>query len=96
MTDPQTTPPAQGRAWRFSAWSVAWIFWIVFFLVVETAAIISKRDPGGTFSENWWAFFRVHDRVPWWARTGMLAVQLLFLGWLILHLPFGLLSWGAE
>jgi len=87
MTELPTQPPAS-RPLRITGWTLAWTAWILFFLVVEAAALIRKA-PGDTFSEHWWSLFRVRERVPLPARIVLLVVQVGFGIWLIGHLAFG-------
>jgi len=76
---------------RPSAFTAAWVFWIVFFLVVEGVALARKRK-GDTFSEHWWYLFRVRSRVPRWVKVLLTVLQLAFGAWLVGHLAFGLWS----
>ena len=87
MTQPRSAPPGRPVR-RVTGWTLAWTAWILFFLVVEAAALIRKR-PGDTFSEHWWSLFRLRERVPLPVRIVLLAVQLGFGTWLIGHLAFG-------
>lgn len=79
-----TAPAAR----RVSGWTIAWVFWVVFFLVVEGWALI-RRGSSDTFSEHWWALFRVHQKVPPAVKIGLAVVELAFGVWLIGHLAFG-------
>lgn len=74
-----------------SGFTVAWVIWIVFFLVVEGIALVSRKKDL-TFSEHWWALFRVRTSTPWWAKSVLVLVQLGFGIWLVGHLTFGLWS----
>lgn len=76
---------------RPSWYTLAWAVWILFFLIVEAAALRSKRKHD-TFSEHWWALFRVREKTPRPVRAALLAVQLGFGVWLIGHLALGLWS----
>ena len=76
---------------RPSVFTIAWVFWIVFFLVVEFLAL-RRKEKQDTFSEHWWALFRVREKVPAPVRAGLLAVQLTFGVWLVGHLAFGIWS----
>lgn len=73
---------------RVSGYTLAWAFWIVFFLVVEGMAL-RRRAKGDTFSEHWWAAFRVRDKVPATLRVVLTVVQVAFGVWLTGHLAFG-------
>lgn len=72
-------------------YTVAWIFWLAFFLLVEGVALFNKR-PGDTFSEHIWRVWHVFDRRP----TALVIVARvplgLFLLWLLLHLTFGVMT----
>lgn len=87
MTTPTSTPPAS-RPRRVTGWTLAWTAWILFFLVVEFAAL-RRKAPGDTFSEHWWSLFRVRSRVPLPVRIVLLVVQLAFGTWLVGHLAMG-------
>lgn len=68
-------------------WTLLWGIWIIFFVIVEAAAIYDK-DPGDTLSEHVWRLFRVrHDgrRIGVWRRR----VLFLFVAWLAAHLLSG-------
>ncbi|QFG25456.1 hypothetical protein [Actinomadura sp. WMMB 499] len=73
---------------RPSAFTVAWVVWIFFFLLVEGVALF-RRQKGDTFSEHWWSLFRVRQKTPVWAKALLTVVQLAFGGWLVGHLAFG-------
>jgi hypothetical protein len=69
-------------------WGIAWLVWLAAFLVIEGAALASKRA-GATLSEHTWSWFRV-DRG--WGKASVAIPRgalLLFLVWLLLHLAFG-------
>lgn len=71
-----------------SWYTVAWIFWIAFFLLVEGLGLASKT-PGSTLSEHAWALTRPYGR-----RAGPLVITAravigVFLVWLLGHLVFG-------
>ena len=67
-------------------YTVAWIMWIVMFLVIEGKAIIDK-DRGDTLSEHVWKWFGVKSKpLGWKQRRWALAA---FLGWLTTHLVTG-------
>lgn len=69
-----------------TGYTVAWIFWIAMFLLIEGKALIDK-DRGDTLSEHVWKWFRVRGRTKTWvARRYALAA---FLVWLTLHLTTG-------
>lgn len=76
-----------------SWFSWAWVVWIVFFLIVEGIALI-RPQRGDTFSEHWWAVFRVGQRVPKPVKILLAVVQLAFGTWLVGHLTFG--WWSPE
>jgi hypothetical protein len=88
MNTPAETRSARPPARRVTGWTLAWTAWILFFLVVELAALFRKA-PGDTFSEHWWSLFRLRERVPLPVRIALLAVQVGFGVWLVGHLAFG-------
>lgn len=71
-----------------SWWTVAWLLWLAFFVLVEGRALAS-RTPNSTFSEHVWAWFRVRDRRPTVLVVAARVVLGVFLLWLLLHLSFG-------
>lgn len=82
---------AEHEDFRPGGFTVAWIVWILFFVVVEGVALARKRK-GDTFSEHWWALFRVRASAPRWLKVTLTVVQLAFGVWLVGHLAFGLWS----
>lgn len=76
---------------RVSLFTLAWAFWVLFFLVVEGIAIFRKA-PGDTFSEHWWSVFHTRQKVPTWARVALAVVQIGAGVWLTVHLTFGVWS----
>lgn len=74
---------------RVSAYTVAWIVWVLFFFVVEGLALFSKK-PGGTFSEHWWTVFQVQSKVPLPLKIVLTVAQLAAGVWLVTHLTFGI------
>jgi hypothetical protein len=69
-------------------WTAAWMFWIFWFLAIESAALIRKK-PGDTFSEHVWAWFKVKDYRPTkLVVAGRIGLG-LFLVWLLGHLTMG-------
>lgn len=79
---------AAPTAKKVSGWTVAWSFWVVFFLVVEGAALL-RKGPLDTFSEHWWKVFRVHQVVPKPLKIVLAIAQIAFGVWLTGHLTFG-------
>ena len=67
-------------------YTVAWIFWIVQFGVIEWAALANKRH-SDTLSEHVWRWFSIRDKGTGWRvrRFSLLA----FLSWLLLHFLTG-------
>ncbi len=64
-------------------YTIGWIGWIIYFVVLETIAVIDQ-DTGDTLSEHVW--FVAYQPVIWWLLAG-------FLMWLTLHfLGFGKLG----
>lgn len=78
---------------KISGFTVAWAFWVLFFLVVEGIALF-RKGKGDTFSEHWWRVWRVRERVPMPLRVLLTAVQVTFGVWLVGHLAFG--WWTTE
>lgn len=72
-----------------SWYTIAWLVFGVFFVVVETIALIDRR-PGDTLSEHLRSWFATRGKPRWWqARRAVLVV---FLVWFPVHLFSGL-SW---
>jgi hypothetical protein len=70
----------------FDGFAIAWILWIIAFLIIEIIAVVRKA-PNDTLSEKVWAFFSVKDKSKWWRlRRALLAG---FLIWLFLHFLSG-------
>jgi hypothetical protein len=69
-----------------SGWTVAWMFWIGFFFVIEGPAIANKQ-PGDTLSEHVWKWFAIRDKSPQW-RVRRLAL-LSGIAWLATHFLSG-------
>lgn len=69
-------------------YTAAWILWAAFFLLVEGAALLSKR-PGMTLSEHVWFVFHVRDARPTGLVVAARVVLGLFLTWLAAHMVFG-------
>jgi hypothetical protein len=59
-------------------YTMGWIAWIVFFLGLETAALVRKR-PGATFSEHVWSWLRVGASNPTGLTWTVGALSALFL-----------------
>jgi hypothetical protein len=67
-------------------YTIAWIFWIVYFVIVEGEAII-KHDPDGTLSNHIWDWFSMKGYGPWWKARRFLL--LAFMAWLSAHFLTG-------
>jgi len=69
-------------------WLILWLFWGVFFCLVEGVALFNKAT-GDTLSEHFWSWLKVGAQVPtplvWFGRIGVL----MFCMWLGFHLSFG-------
>lgn len=63
-------------------WTVAWVFWIVGFFVIEMPAVFNKTE-GDTLTEHITKWFSLKDKAPGWVlrRLSLLAG----LGWLCYH-----------
>jgi hypothetical protein len=72
---------------EMSVYTWAWIMWGVMFLAIEGVTAFNKPK-GDTLSEHIWKWARVRGKGAGWniRRIGLL----VFLGWLLLHLGFGL------
>lgn len=67
-------------------YTVAWIAWFGFFLVIEGLALKDRRT-GDTLSEHIWRWASIKTKGPGWrARRCML---LAFLAWLVAHFLTG-------
>lgn len=77
---------------RYARWY--WIAWVVVaFLPLELYAVFNK-DPGDTFSENWWALFGILGDAPVWLHVTGVLITIVTGVWLTGHLAFGL--WGGP
>lgn len=83
----KTLPPTS-KAGRVSGFTVAWLAWGLFFIVVEGIALF-RKERNDTFSEHWWSLFRLGKRVPLVLKLWLLSIQLTFGIWLVGHLAFG-------
>ena len=88
--------PDRGRSpvRRITGWTPAQAARVVFFLVVEIAALLRKA-PGDTFSGRWCSPFRLRERVPVPVRAVRPTVQVGFGIRLIGHLTFGWWSFST-
>lgn len=86
-----------------TGWTWAWLGWLVYFAVVEGAALYQsglargrgEQDPRDTLSEHVWWLFGVNTRgtgvlrdVTWWARLRRVVLG-GFLLWLSIHFLAG-------
>ena len=69
-----------------SGWTVAWIFWLAMFGVIEGAAIF-RKERGDTLSEHVWRWFSVKDKSKGYKTRRF--VLLTFLAWLVTHFLTG-------
>lgn len=69
-----------------SGWTVAWLLWGSAFFAIEIPAILDRK-PGGTLSENVWAWFSIKNKSTGWRARRL--VLLAFLAWLSLHFLTG-------
>ena len=69
-----------------SFFTYAWCVWLVYFIAVETAAVIRKA-PNDTLSEHVWAWFSIKNKKSgWrWRRIALLG----FMSWLTMHFLTG-------
>ena len=65
------------------SYTIAWIFWIAYFLVVEFEALLT-HNPAGTLSEHIWAWLSMKDYGAYWRLRRF--ILLAFLAWLCAHL----------
>lgn len=78
-----------------SVYTIAWLVWLAYFLVVEVMALFNSK-PGDTLSEHVWAWFGTQRRKPGeaarkpsgWTQFRRFAL-LAFLAWLTLHFLSG-------
>lgn len=66
--------------------TIAWIFWLAMFLVIEGAAIF-RKERGDTLSEHVWRWFSVSGKPRGYKMRRF--VLLVFLVWLTVHLLTG-------
>lgn len=66
--------------------TVAWILWLVGFVVIEGIAIANSK-PGDTLSEHIWRWFSIRDKQPGYRVRRALLSSLL--AWLLLHFLSG-------
>ena len=65
-----------------SDFTIAWILWIAYFLIVEFDALLTGNIPG-TLSEHVWAWFSMKGYGPLWRLRRFLL--LAFMAWLSAH-----------
>lgn len=69
-----------------------WIIWLGTFVVAEAFALFNKK-PGDTLSEHAWRWFAVKDEADASVAKQPLRVRRVvligFLGWLLVHLGWG-------
>lgn len=74
-----------------SIWTILWIIWGVYFLVVEGWALFNSRGED-TLSEHVWAWLGYDDRKvgpPTGSERLRRFATLAFLAWLVVHLLTG-------
>jgi type II secretory pathway component PulL len=64
-------------------YTIAWIFWIAYFLVVEFDALL-HNDAAGTLSDHIWAWFSMRGYGNYWRLRRF--ILLAFLAWLAAHI----------
>jgi hypothetical protein len=69
-----------------TGWTVAWLFWILMFFVIELPAIVN-RTPGDTLSEHTRRWFATRTKPRAWRIRRL--VLAFFLVWLGLHFFLG-------
>ena len=69
--------------WKYT---VAWIIWILLFIVIEALAVINNKK-GDTLSEHFWEWFDIKDIGK--PRKVMRLAALGGLTWLFVHLLTG-------
>jgi hypothetical protein len=69
-----------------SFWTLAWIFWLLFFAAIEGAALL-RKGPDDTLSEHVWKWFQIRNKPRAW--TWRRAVLAAFLVWLLVHMVAG-------
>lgn len=65
---------------------MAWVLWILYFLVVEFEALLSHK-PEGTLSDHIWAWFSMCEYGKLWQLRRL--ILLSFIAWLSAHLLTG-------
>lgn len=69
-----------------SPWTLAWVGWIVAFLVLEGAAIFNRTPDDTLSSQVWkWASIKGKGTAYKWRRFALLT----FLAWLVAHFLTG-------
>jgi hypothetical protein len=68
-------------------YTIAWIIWGLYFVVVEADAIL-HNDAAGTLSDHIWKWFCVNDQKERFARLRRV-VLLCFMAWLSVHFISG-------
>lgn len=73
----------------FDWFTLAWVVWIAYFLVVEGIALY-KKHPGGTLSEHVWDWFSIkgEGKMGKWWRVRRIAL-LALMAWLLVHFVSG-------
>ena len=65
-----------------SGWTVAWLFWLGMFIVIEGLALFDK-DRGDTLSEHVWKWFAIKGKPTGYKMRRF--VLLAFWAWLTIH-----------
>lgn len=67
-------------------WTILWLIWIIFFGVIEGAAVFNKTK-GDTLSEHIWKWFSIKSKAKGWRIRRFTLLALLT--WLITHFLTG-------
>lgn len=83
MTTEQPEQPAPKKS--ISKWTIAWIIWIVMFLVIEALALVNKTE-GDTLSEKIrsWGGIKTPERKG--AQWAVFLAFLVFIIWFPIHI----------
>ena len=69
--------------WKYT---VAWVVWILVFVVIEAVAIADKKK-GDTLSEHLWAWFDIKDAEKFYKLKRFAFVSALV--WFVMHILTG-------
>jgi hypothetical protein len=70
--------------WDWDKFTWAWVFWLVWFFVWETWALVDRKAGGETFSEHVWALRNGGGSFAWFMVAAIaiwLAYHFIIEGW---------------